>query len=81
MRVQIESTETHLNLHLPTGLMCSRLLLKGCFSRICRTKQLPITASQAEVYLKFLRQYRKTHPDWVLVEIESADGERVRITV
>lgn len=81
MRIQIKGPETHLNLYFPTGLMCSRLVLGTAFSLMHRKYHLPMTAGQAGCFARVLRQVRRTHPNWVLVEVESADGERIRITM
>lgn len=81
MRIQINSPDTNLNLYIPTGLMCNRLALGTAFSVMHRKYHVPLTASQAGRFARVLQQYRKNHPDWVLVEVESANGEQVRITV
>ncbi len=81
MRIQLSGAEEHLNLYLPTGLMCNRLALGTAFSVMHRKYHVPLTASQAGRFAHALRQFRRTHPNWVLVEVESADGERIQITV
>ncbi len=30
-------------------------------------------------FARLLNRYRRSHPEWVLVEVESADGDYVKI--
>lgn len=74
-----EQGNTKVNLHLPTGLLLNRFT--ACLApRFMKEKNdLTITAGQAYRIMKALKDYRDAHPEWVLVEVHSANGDHVVI--
>ena len=40
---------------------------------------IDISKEQAVVFVKALNRYRRKHPEWVLVEVESSNGEYVKV--
>lgn len=70
MKIHIRDGKTF-RLRLPNRLVCSRFVLKKA--------GLPITAKQARLLRTTIREFRRTHPEWVLVEVESADGQFVQV--
>ncbi len=81
MRIRISGSDGKLNLCVPTGLVLNRLTLGPVLTALNRKYNLPVKREQAGEFARALRQYRREHPEWVLVDVESADGERVYIKV
>jgi len=75
MRIHIRDADNgkRFYLRLPT-----RLLFNGVTARIAskvlRKKEIDITAAQMLSLLNTIRDCKKQHPDWVLADIQSADG-------
>lgn len=70
----------NINLRLPSGLVLnpvSALFLP----KYMRQNGLEIDRKQARLLVKAIRHYRRSHPDWVLVEVDSANGDHILITV
>lgn len=74
-----EQGNTKVNLHLPTGLLLNRftalfapMAMKGQGGPEC-------TVEQAWKIMKTLKEYKAAHPEWVLVEVQSANGDHVEI--
>ena len=40
---------------------------------------LNVSKAQAAAFVKELNRYRRRHPEWVLVEAETADGDYVKV--
>ncbi len=40
---------------------------------------MKLDKAQARAIIKALNQYRRKHRDWVLVEVQSADGDYVKV--
>ena len=65
-------------LPIPTGLVLNRFAA-GLAAGYLRKYGLAVTKEQTAAFLAALHQYRRSHPEWVLVEVESADGDYVKI--
>ncbi len=72
---------TKVNLHLPTGLLLNRFT--ALFApRAMKSQDGPeLTAQQAWRLMKTLKDYKAAHPEWVIVEVHSANGEHVEISL
>jgi hypothetical protein len=68
----------NIRLPIPTGLVLNRWGV-GLVLDSLKKYGLNVTKEQAVDFARFLNRYRRSHPEWVLVEVESADGDYVKI--
>ena len=81
MKIQIKEAGGHkFSLPIPTGAVFGHITA-AFLPRALKDEGITITKKQAYQLLKELRHYKKAHPDWILVDIESANGDTVKITV
>ncbi len=79
MRIIVKEEEGRaIRVLLPTGLFLNS------FTAAIAAKQMErygvsLTRKQAVTFVKTLNRYRKSHREWVLVEVQSADGDYVKI--
>ena len=79
MRIVVKSNEgPNLWLPIPSGLVLNRFVA-GFAPKYLREYGLNITKEQAISFSNELNRYRRKHPEWVLVEVESSDGEYVKV--
>lgn len=79
MRIIInDENDANMRLRLPTGLVLNPV--SALFLR-CMLKKKGIAVSRrlAIIFVKSLRDYKREHPEWRLVEMESAAGEHLQI--
>lgn len=83
MKIQIREAERNFCLNLPTNLIFSRLVLRLALkhSSINSRKIDGLTAEAADALSAEIRRIKKRHGTWELVEVRSADGETVKITL
>ncbi|NMB43002.1 MAG: hypothetical protein GX995_02580 [Clostridiales bacterium] len=82
MKIKIISKEKNINLNLPT-----RLLFNGLTARIAAkaindnvdTNNLELTSKDMKRLFDELNRIKRKYPDLVLVDVESASGEIVKI--
>lgn len=81
MKIAIDENEgKKLHLSLPSILLLNRFT--ACLvSGIMRKNGTEVTRSQAQLFIQELNNYRRSHPEWVLMDIENSDGERITITL
>jgi len=64
-------------------LLPTRLLLNGVTASIAakaaKEKGLPIPRTAILNFFHCILDYRKQHPDWILVDVESSGGETIYI--
>ena len=80
MKIVVKEDSRNFRLHLPTSLMLNRCV--AC--AVCREvkkHEVKLNSRQLNRLFKVLKDYRKTHPDWVLVEVHGAKGEYVQISI
>ena len=78
MRIVVKSSEGNIWLPIPSGLVFNPLT--ACFApKFLKEQGVEITRAQAIAFVKELNRYRRKHPKWVLMEVESADGDYVKI--
>lgn len=79
MQIRINAKDgPNLWIPLPTGLMFNSLTAPIA-ARAAAQSGVNITARQMNRLFDAVRRYKKAHPDWVLVEVQSADGDDIRI--
>ncbi len=81
MKIQIHTDRHSYNVLLPTRLLFSKAILKfGLRLGKRYSDAVPdIPPSAIDALCDDIRRIQKIHPSWELVDIRSADGERVRI--
>lgn len=67
-----------LTLGLPSGLVLN-CLSASLLPLYLRKYDVHITGAQARKFVRELNRYRRTHPEWSLVEVLSSTGDGVRI--
>lgn len=75
----IERGVQKVNLHLPTGLVLNRFTAYLAPHFMKNENGPPITGIQAFRFIQALKEYKNSHPEWVLVEVQSANGDYVEI--
>ena len=88
---QIRKNKTRLARRLKQGAFSRTVQEETSFApepeedlNIVRIKEFyfkPMTREEAVMQMNLLNQYRRQHRDWILVEVESADGDYVQIRV
>ena len=79
MKIVVKSNDgPNLWLPIPSGLVLNRFVA-GVAPQYLKEYGLDITKEQAVLFVKALNKYRRRHPQWVLVEVQSAEGEYVKI--
>jgi len=81
MKIIVHSSGSQkINLRLPSGLALnpvSALFLP----KIMEQNGIHMTRKQAFIMVKTINRYRRSHPDWNLVEVQAATGAYVKITI
>lgn len=67
-------------LYLPNGLVLNRLSARIISAR-WKDKNGNLSGKQLHVLFRAIKAYKKTHPDWKIVEVNSQNGETVEIGI
>lgn len=79
MQIRIrEKDGTNRWIPLPTGLIFNGLTA-SIAAKTASGYGVTITARQMNRLFAIVRRYKKAHPDWVLVDVQSADGDHVMV--
>lgn len=78
MKIIVKEPEHHIRLRIPTGLVFNRFTA-AAISKEADKYGVKISIHQVRILMKVLKEYRKKHPDWVLAEVQSGDGEYVLV--
>lgn len=84
MKIRIRSDEANLSLWLPTNLIFSKpvALLGGTVGKKYAGDAMKnLSTKDLDRLFAEFRRIKRTHGTWDLVEIESADGDIVHITL
>ena len=68
----------NLTIPIPTGLLCRRLTA-GFSAKMMEQNGVHATPEQMVRFFRTARQYKRKHPDWVMVEVESSTGDYVYV--
>ncbi len=79
IRIQ-EHGGVNLTIPLPTGLVCNAITAEIA-AQAAKKQGVPMKAADLRRLFAAIRHYKRKHPDWVLVDVQSADGDRVSIRV
>lgn len=75
-----ENGEKPIKLLIPTWLFANRVGANFVAKKL-QEQGIHLDKKQALALVKYLNAYRKKHKDWVLVDVQSADGSCVTIKV
>jgi hypothetical protein len=64
----------------PTGLILNRFTV-GILRGKIEEEGVKINGKQALLIIKAVKRYKRKHGDWVIVEVESKDGDSVVVKV
>lgn len=79
MIVKIRSKDgPNLFIPIPTGLFCNRLTA-GFAARMMEQNGMNATPAQMVRFFRAVSRYKRKHPDWVMVEVESSTGDYVYV--
>ena len=79
MKIVVKRNEgPNIWLPIPSGLVLNRFVA-GFVPKYLKGYGLDITKEQAILFVKALNQYRRKHPEWVFAEVQSSDGEYVKV--
>ena len=79
MKIVVTTKEgPNIRLPIPSGLVLNRFVA-GFAPKYLKEYGIDISKEQAVVFVKALNRYRRKHPEWVLVEVESSNGEYVKV--
>ena len=84
MRIRIESAEKNLNIVLPTKLVFGRwgvALVNTVGRKYAGENIASISPEALDVLFAELRRIKNRYGKYELVEIESSDGDKVKITL
>ena len=68
----------NLTIPIPTSLLCNRLTA-GFSAKVMEQNGVHATPEQMVRFFRAIRQYKRKHPDWVMVEVESSTGDYVYV--
>ncbi len=81
MRLIIKNKEgVGLRIPVPAGILLTRTA-GDLVSKHLKQSGTGLTKQQATALLKELKRFTRRHPGWVLVEVKSADGGYIKITL
>ena len=84
MRIRIHSEDCNLNLRLPTNLIFSDLtaVLGGTVGKKYAGNAMEgLTPGQMKRLFREFRRIKRQYGSWELVDIQSANGEHIHITL
>lgn len=82
MKIIVHTKEKKLRLWLPGGLLYGRISARIAIASITRyAPDCGIPPEEMGLLLAALRDFARAHPGWQLVDLQSHDGDIVRITL
>ena len=79
MIIKVRSEEgPNLFIPIPTGLFCNRFTA-GFAAKMMEQNGWYATPEQMVRFFRAARQYKRKHPDWVMVEVQSSNGDYVYV--
>lgn len=79
MRIRISGAPSGgFSLRLPTGLLLNGLTAP-LLARKLRKQGIELSAKSLRMLFRAVKAYKKAHPQWSIVKVESTRGERVDI--
>ena len=83
MKVHVQGGGHNIHIGLPTGLIFNRYVLRFALRniRLDGVAFHGLSRKQADALALEMRRIKKKHGSWTLVEVCSADGEQVTVTL
>ena len=78
MRIIAKGEDYHVRLRIPTGLVFNRFT-SAAIGKEAGKYGVKLSPRQVRILIKTLKEYRRTHPDWVLVEASGPKSEYVKV--
>lgn len=80
MRIDIEGGEKDIHLAFPTRALCNSVTASIAGAALRNSMEVPeLSAEQVRMLFQCLLQCKKNYPDLVLVDIDNADGTKIKI--
>jgi len=80
MNLTVSQKGAPVNLRIPTRLLLNPVTA-FFLCRKARKRGIAVSYRQAASLMKAVRTYRRTHDDWVLLEVTEADGGRIQLVL
>ena len=81
MKIQITNSDSNLKLPVPTCILLNRLTAASLIRKANQKYGCAVDPRLTGKLLKALKVYRDSHPEWVFIEVLSANGENISITL
>lgn len=81
MKIKIDADGYHFTLLLPIGIIMNGFTARIIEKCIKKYVHVPITGDQLVVLCRAIKQAKKVFPKLPLVQIQTADGQKVLITL
>lgn len=79
MRIRITGDRSpNLNLRLPSGLVLNAAAAHWLHSSL-KEHHVHLSSRQILSLMRAARKYSRTHPDWVLVDVQDKDGTHIEV--
>ena len=82
MRIHVVGGDKNLNVWFPTALVFNRLTAEiaiFCMKRYAPEQLMNLSADKLRILFAEFRRIKEKHGSWTLVDVEDADGEKVKI--
>lgn len=79
MLITVKTNEVSLKIPLPTCLICNRFVARLIGRRVA--EETGIEPEKFVELMNELKKYRKKHGPWCLADVESSDGEIVKVII
>lgn len=79
MKIRISAGERDFSLHLPNALVLNRFVIRKALQK--SSGESVISGKDLNRILEEVNRIRKRNGSWDLVEVQSSDGEKVKITL
>ena len=82
MKIIVRTKEKKLRLWLPGSLLYGRISARIAIAAITRyAPDCGVSPQMLAAILTALRDFARTHPGWQLVDLQSHDGDIIKITL
>lgn len=76
----IEPGKHNIRIRIPTGLVLNRLSAY-IIAKAAQKNGVSLTFEQIYTLITVLKDFKRSHTDWKFVEVQSANGEYVLVTI
>ena len=78
MKIIVKNPDQNIRLRFPTALVFNRFTA-AAISKVAGKYGVKLSPRQVRILIKATETYRRTHPDWVLAEVQSGEDEYVLV--